>query len=80
AMPPEQALDQPEEAPPVPLTDEEKAALAEALNYDPMVTMAEKSGRPLKLPGRNDRTILDLSGTRKANGSGTMVLKPGLPQ
>lgn len=72
-------LDEAEQAPLPPLSAEELAALADALTFDPVTLGSAKSAKPLRLRGLTDRGMLDLSGTAKPNGAGTVVLKPALP-
>lgn len=72
-------LDDQVQAPLPPLSAEELAALAEALTFDPVTLASAKSAKRLRLRGLADRAMLDLSGTAKPDGAGTVVLKPALP-
>jgi hypothetical protein len=57
-----------------PLTPEEAAALGNALMFDPANLAYNKPAKPLRLPGLNDPTKLDVSRNDKPGAASTMVL------
>ena len=62
----------------IPLTPDEAAALGNALLFDPANLAYSKPAKPLRLPGLNDPTKLDVSHNDKPGGSSTMVIKQPL--
>ena len=58
----------------VPLTPDEAAALGNALLFDPANLASSKPAKPLRLPGLNDPTKLDVSHNDKPGGASTMVI------
>ena len=57
-----------------PLTPEEAAALRSALLFDPANLASSKQAKPLRLPGLNDPTKLDVSHNDKPGGASTMAI------
>lgn len=61
-----------------PLSAEEASTLSQALLFDPSALSPTAPAKSLRLPGLPDTTRLDLSPTKKSDGSATMVLKQSL--
>ncbi len=62
----------------VPLSEQESAALANALVFGPALSTGAKPAKPLRLPGLSDPHGLDVSRTDKPDGSSTVVVKQPL--
>jgi hypothetical protein len=75
AAPPAAADNDAENAPAeIPLTPEEAGALGNALLFDPANLASGKPAKPLRLPGLNDPTKLDVSRNDKPGSASTMAI------
>ena len=79
ATPPSSPDDATEAAADTPLSDEESAALGQALLFDPAAAIKAKPVKPLRLPSLYKPQALDINSTDKPDGSSTVVVKQPLP-